>query len=167
MPDYYDSEPTDFDQLADDLAEGMRMRERRELAKAFAGEGPFTDDDRRVIAKAGGGSYRPTQRPAGPWELLSAIDITHMQKSLPFDDRSLERKCNEMLATEKARLAANNAAARERSHAARVEAHRALVKREIPRLLQKSMDLMRAGKITALDVAKIQSECIHLNEKWL
>jgi len=130
-----------FQSLVDDLNSlyARREDERRGLAHMAASH---ADDDLPLdtIAKS-----------LGSWPAERAA----LEREVGRLKRNVERMVQ--------RAAADQAAMRRQQ----IAAHREKVRRAIPELLTKALDLQKQEKCDALDVAKIQAEAHHLAAAWL
>lgn len=87
-------------------------------------------------------------------------------------DAALRRKARQMAAHEVAAMAEyehrqRSAEARmQHARRQRIEDHRDWLRQEIPDVLQKALQVQQRGGCTALDVARVTSECHRLAERW-
>ncbi len=146
----------------------------RRTKGGFGMTDPYDDDDgygygfNELVADLTDWMHR--HRAPAP-ELMSVAEIVTLAKSLSDTrgDREIERRQAALFA-EEARAARQQVADRKalasRSWEGRAERHRELVRTAIPRVLAKSMTLLKAGKITAVDVCRVQAETNALAAKW-
>lgn len=94
---------------------------------------------------------------------------TTLRERPPRSYAELKRQAARMAAREAAAAAAWEAereASVARARAAKVAAHREMLRAEIPDLLSKALSLQVQGKCAAIDIARLQAECNHLAEQW-
>ncbi len=153
-PEEYDDEPygsrpgeTRAGPFADLVADLTELRRQKEARESFMS---------KAVAPAGDVEWARQALRADP--LFDKLK----------EEMALMKARNAAFAAEtQAMRAQTQARAQAQTLAAAVAAHKQHVARAIPEALTKSLQMHAEGKITALDVCKVQALCHQLSQQWL